>query len=112
MSIASTGLLQYRNMSIQPPQAQKVAAGHVDKKLLNACQEFEAIFINQMLQAMRKTVPKSGFLHQGIAHNIYEDMLYQQYSSKIAKSANFGLARQLYDQLSGRSLNAPIGPGV
>lgn len=112
MSIGSSGLIQYQNLPVAPPAAAVVPKGQVDKKLLKACQEFEAIFINQMLTAMRNTVPKSGLLKQGLAHNIYEDMLYQQYADKIAKSANFGLAKELYNQLSGNSLAAPAIPGV
>lgn len=112
MSIGTDALIQYQNLQIRPPSSKTVQSGHVDGKLLTACQEFEAIFINQMLTAMRNTVPKSGLLKQGIAHNIYEDMLYQQYAGKIAKSANLGLARVLYNQLSGNSLTQPLGPGV
>ena len=100
MNIGGNALIQYQNLAVQPPAAAKVAAGKVDEKLLKACQEFEAIFINQMLTAMRQTVPKSGLLKQGLAHNIYEDMLYQQYANGMAKTAHFGLARLLYSQLS------------
>lgn len=112
MSIGAGALIQYQNLEVQPPTAKLVPTGHFDKKLLTACQDFEAIFINQMLTAMRNTVPKSGLLHQGIAHSIYEDMLYQQYADKMAKTANLGLARVLYNQLSGNSLTTPLGPGV
>lgn len=112
MSIGTDALIQYHNLRVQPPAAKPVAADHVDKKLLAACQGFEAIFVNQMLTAMRNTVPKSGLLKQGIAHNIYEDMLYQQYADKIAKSASLGLARLLYNQLSGNTLTAPVSAGV
>ena len=112
MSITSNALMQFRNPPLTPPHAEKVAKGTVNKKLLNACQGFEAVFITQMLNAMRKTVPQKGMLDGGIAQGIYKDMLYQQYADKMAKTANLGLARVLYNQLSGRPLESPIGHGV
>lgn len=112
MSIASDALIQYQNLGIQPPRPETAAKGQVNEKLLQACQNFEAVFIKQMLDSMRNTVPKDGMLDGGIGQNIYEDMLYQQYADKMAKTANLGLSRLLYNQLSGRSLTAPIRPSV
>lgn len=68
--------------------------------LYQACLDFEAIFLEQMLKAMRKTVNKSGFLSGGFAEEVYEDMLYTEYAKSMAKSAEFGLASKLYNQLS------------
>ena len=62
--------------------------------------EFESIFIKQMLNVMRKTVDKSGFLDGGFAEEIFEDMLYDDYAKKMAENASFGLANLLYEQLS------------
>lgn len=112
MSIASDALLQYQNLGITPPRAEKATSGKVNSKLLNACQGFEAVFLKQMLDAMRKTVPQTGMLDGGIGQNIYKDMLYQQYAEKMSKTANFGLARLLYNQLSGQPLDKPLPGGV
>jgi flagellar protein FlgJ len=71
-----------------------------DKKLYGVCQDFEAIFIKQMLNAMRKTVDKSGLIDGGMAEEIFEDMLYDEYAKKMSRTARFGLAEILYDQLS------------
>jgi flagellar protein FlgJ len=70
-----------------------------DSRLYKASQEFEAIFIKQMLKVMRDTVPKNDLLDGGMAEDIFEDMLYDQYALKMAKSAGFGLADQVYLQL-------------
>lgn len=112
MNIGSEGLIQYQNLAVRPPTAQKATKGHINQKLLSACQGFEAVFIKQMLDAMRNTVPKSGFLDGGIAQGIYKDMLYQQYADAMAKTANLGVARLLYNQLSGRNLETPLHAGV
>ncbi len=73
-----------------------------NKKLYKVCEEFEAIFIKQMLSAMKKTINKSNFLHGGMAEDFFEDMLYDKYAEKMAKTGDFGLAKVLYDQLSNR----------
>ena len=77
-------------------------SGAVDKesKLYATCREFEAIFIKQMLNVMRKTVDKSGLLDGGQAEEIFEDMLYDEYAKKMADTAGFGLSDTIYKQLS------------
>ena len=88
-------------------QVGKHRSGAVDRQgaLFQACQDFEAIFLKQMLNAMRKTVDKGEMLHGGFAEEVFEDMLYDEYSKKMAQSAGFGLSELLYRQLSqgGRS---------
>jgi peptidoglycan hydrolase FlgJ len=74
----------------------------IDKnsKLYEVSQEFEAIFIKQMLNVMRETVNKSGLIDGGMAEEIFEDMLYDEYALNMAKTAQFGLADSIYSQLS------------
>jgi Rod binding domain-containing protein len=81
--------------------ARRLGAQTVDKgsPLYKVCLEFEAIFIKQMLNSMRKTVEKSGMLDGGMAEEIFEDMLYDEYAKKMASTANFGLAAMIYGQL-------------
>ena len=78
------------------------ARGAVDRQspLYQACQDFEAIFLKQMLTAMRQTVEKGELLHGGFAEEVFEDMLYDEYSKKMAQTAGFGLSELLYRQLS------------
>ncbi len=77
----------------------KVRLAKGDKPLMEACEQFESIFIKQMLNTMRKTVEKSGLLDGGMTENIFEDWLYDQYSEKMAKNADFGLAKQMFNQM-------------
>lgn len=69
-------------------------------KLYQAAQDFEAIFVKQMLNSMRKTVDKSGLVDGGMAEEIFEDMLYDEYAKKMTRVAGFGLADQIYLQLT------------
>jgi flagellar protein FlgJ len=81
--------------------ARRLEAARPDKgsPLYKACLDFEAIFIKQMLNSMRKTVEKSGLLDGGLAEEFFEDMLYDEYAKKMAENANFGLAAMIYNQL-------------
>jgi Rod binding domain-containing protein len=74
----------------------------IDKssKLYKVSQEFEAIFIKQMLNVMRKSVSKTGLMDGGMAEEIFEDMLYDEYAQKMAQSGSFGIADMIYRQLN------------
>jgi len=69
-------------------------------KLKETCSDFQAIFVKQMLDSMRKTVNKSGLLEGGQAEEIFEDMLYDEYAQSISKNGDIGLDDMLYKQLS------------
>ena len=72
-----------------------------DTKLKNACKDFEAILINNMLSAMRKTINKEKFLGGGLKQEIFESMYDQEISSIIAHGKKtMGLGEMLYKQVS------------
>ena len=71
-----------------------------DKKLLDACYGMETLFIENLLGSMRKTIPESDFFGKSLAKDIFRDMLYSEYAKIAAKSDQFGLAKQIYEQLS------------
>ncbi len=66
------------------------------KKLESACNDFESIFVLQMMKEMRKTVHKTGLTDGGMAEEIFQDMLDQERS----KTATLGLGSLLFQQLS------------
>ena len=85
------------------PSAKGLSATTIDKnsKLYQACEYFQAVFIKQMLDTMRKTVDKSQSLVQpNEGENVFEDMLYDEYSKQMSKTAGFDLADNLYKQMA------------
>ena len=70
------------------------------KKLWETCVEAESLFVGKMLKEMKKTVPKNEWLHGAQAEDIFEDMLYDEYSLNMSKNYNFGMAKLLYDEMS------------
>lgn len=89
------------NTRVNSAAALVNSSSHLDgERLLKASRDFEAIFIKQMLDGMRNTIQKSGFVDGGFAEQIYEDMLFQEYANKMAATKSFGIAEMLYNQLS------------
>jgi len=82
------------------PSSSKTPA-EKDDKLYKLCLELETFLVKNLLTGMRNTVQKSGFIQEGFAGKMYEDMLYDEYAKDFTKNANFGLAEMAYRQLNG-----------
>ncbi|GHU78646.1 hypothetical protein FACS189462_3660 [Spirochaetia bacterium] len=76
----------------------------IDKtgKLYEQCEALETFLVKNLITGMRNTVQKSGLLDQGFAGEMYEDMLYDEYTRDFTKNANFGLADIAYLELTGQ----------
>lgn len=70
--------------------------------LRQATRQFEAVFLQTMLKAMRESVPRAGILDSD-AGRMYEGLLDQQLAQVLANRAGTGLAAELERQLA-RSL--------
>ncbi|MFH1567311.1 MAG: rod-binding protein [Gemmatimonadota bacterium] len=71
--------------------------------LRTATSEFEAVFLNQMVAAMRRTVGEGGLVRKSNAEKIFEGMLDEEWSRKLAATSGHGsLGAILYEQLSRR----------
>lgn len=71
-----------------------------DPKLWKVSQQFEAIFLQQMLDAMHKTVPHSGFMPNDFAEKVHESMFDQAVANAISQNSNLGIASAIYRQLA------------
>lgn len=87
---------------IRPPQTNEVEAAArkpVNKQVMKVAQGFESIFVNQMLEAMRKTVTKGNLIPESNAERTYQAMLDHEYAQAIAQTGELGLAQMIYDHL-------------
>lgn len=122
MNAVDIARLQYDNRSLSAPQsapkpatgaaaAMRTASGKaaIDKssKLYEQAQEFESLFVKMMLSEMKKSVNKAGMIDGGMAEDIFSDMLYDEYAKSMTKNAGFGLADQVYLQLTDYSRAKP-----
>ena len=84
------GLAQLRNAAQErSPDAIKETA-----------RQFEGMFIQMMLKAMRDTLPSDGILG-GQQVKFYQEMYDKQISLELARNKGIGLAEALYRQLGG-----------
>jgi len=81
------------------------ASSEENKELMEACQQFESLFLNILLKQMRKTVPDSGFVPRSMERDIYESMFDEIIAQKTASNDGFGLAEMVYRQLVQKSEN-------
>jgi peptidoglycan hydrolase FlgJ len=104
----TTGNAKFRQMlekSMESGQVKHDDTEHkmgkpIDKRLMDTCIEMESIFVSKMMKEMRNTLPKEKLLDGGFAENIFEDMLYDEYSLNLSKNSNLGLAKMIYNDLS------------
>jgi flagellar protein FlgJ len=73
-----------------------------DAKLKEACQQFESLFLNQLLSEMRKTIPKSeegGVFGDGKNQETFQGMLDEERAKAWSQTDGIGLANILYQQM-------------
>ena len=83
-------------------QLESTRLDSIDKKseLSAVAQEFESLFVYQMLKSARKAkLAESLFSNQG--SETYEPLLDQEYAKTIAKNHSFGIADALLRQFGG-----------
>jgi flagellar protein FlgJ len=95
-------------MQIQPSNSvmfkktgQATDTNKDDAKLQKASHDFEAIIMQQMLTAMRKSVPKDGLFGDGYAQDMYQSMYDESLAQQMSSGKGIGLADTIYKQLSG-----------
>ena len=69
--------------------------------LRDASTEFEAVFMNQLVAAMRKTVGESGLIQKSQGEKMFEGMLDEEWARGLAgRNGPGGLSDMIYRQLS------------
>jgi flagellar protein FlgJ len=90
--------------ALGPLSAERMRAGDQakpsGKALEKACRDFESLFVNYLMQEMRKTIPEDTLFGGGQAEKIYSSMLDSEVSKTISQQRSIGLASLLYTQLS------------
>lgn len=79
-------------------KAQQMSQSQLELKA--AAEQFESLFIQQLLTQMRKTVPKSDLFGNRNAENLFESMYDEQLSIEMARAGGMGLAAVIYQQMA------------
>lgn len=81
---------------------------HSDKRLQSlrkSCRDFEAIYVQEMYKAMRKTVPDSGIVEKDMTNGIYKEMLDMEMAKATAAGKGLGIGEAMYQQMKGKVEN-------
>jgi len=82
-----------------------------DPALWKVSRQFEAIFVQQMMSEMRKTVHKSDFIPSGFAEDVHGSMMDEAIAQASVRHHSFGIADNIYRQLEAGQ-NAAMRPGA
>ena len=93
-------------MSIDPIGTTQapITTGKQEAKLREACQDFEAVFLNHLLKSMRKTVTKSDLFGSSKEEEFFQEMMDYEVAKSISEKNSMGIADMLYKQLRGDML--------
>ena len=90
------------------PQMPSLSKNQDDKKLRQACADFEAIFTGMVFKTMQKSVPKeANSIHGGFAQDVFMDMFIDEIAKISAQKQSNGMANMLYEQLSRQEAPVP-----
>ncbi|NBX92354.1 MAG: flagellar biosynthesis protein FlgJ [Proteobacteria bacterium] len=68
-------------------------------ELKKVAKQFEAVFINQMIGAMRKTVTPGGLIPESNAERVFKGMLDSEHAERMADAEQLGLSKIIYEHL-------------
>lgn len=115
MMQASLGQSQGRQLELQnkvrglnESASSRLTPEQKEKRLREACEGFESIFIQKMWQQMRATLPQNGLLHSR-DEKMWQDMYDQELAKSMASVGGIGLADMMYEQLSRNLVSASRG---
>ena len=99
--VTQTAIAQILRNESQVRQAARPApAQGRDPRLWKVSQQFEAIFVQQMLDEMHKSIPHSGVMPNGFAEQVHNSMFDQAVAGSISKNTDLGIASAIYRQLA------------
>ncbi len=87
------------------PVKPQVNLDEVDPEVLKSAQGMEAMFVDLMLQSMRKTVPKNDLGLDSQATEIYQGMYDTEVADRAAKHGGLGIAEQVVAYLERAGYN-------
>ncbi|MHB9143853.1 MAG: rod-binding protein [Symbiobacteriia bacterium] len=88
----------------KPPGPTAVTS---QNKLLQACRDFESLFLQQIMQEARQGVAAMSSEPRSFDRQVYEGWQDEQFAHSISGGGGIGLAATLYRQLSATLTPAP-----
>lgn len=98
LSLAQSQLFEAQLNANNPAVLQKID-GRSDKAARETAENFEAVFLSQMLRPMFDTLKTDGLMGGGKAEGMYRDMMVDEVGKSIAKSGGIGIADSIYREI-------------
>lgn len=78
---------------------QTNASEATDEELLDACKEFEAYLVEQVMKQVQDSIPKSEEEKDNKYLDYFGDMMLQEYASVLTEQGDLGIAQKLYESM-------------
>ena len=104
-------LLSGRELLVPRGQADRSprnARGEMQK--IKAAKDFESVLLHRLLGEMRRTIPESGLLSNGISKQL-EDIFWMYLAQEMAERGGLGLWKELYKQFGQLEASATRAAG-
>jgi len=82
-----------------PPAVQKPVAAPNDAAARKAAEDFEAVFINELLSHMDEGQTTQGSFDGGQAEGVYKSLMTDAVAKEIAKRGGIGIADNVYREI-------------
>lgn len=100
LNTAQAQVLEAQAQAAQQHAKQLAGTSTTDKDALRkTAEDFESVFLSQMLQPMFDTIPTDSFMGGGHAETIYRGMMVQEMGKSISQSGGIGIADTIYREL-------------
>lgn len=88
-------------MVISHPTQKAVDQKNRDlESLKESSKQFEAMFVMEMLKAMRKAIPEGGLFEKNVATETWQEMLDYETAQATTRGKGLGLAEAMYNQMA------------
>ena len=83
------------------PAATAATPAPIDRnsRAYKAAQEFEAVFLSQMVQQMNIGLKSDGVFGGGFAEQTYRSLMYQEVGRQMAQTGGVGIADAVYQEI-------------
>lgn len=98
--VGSSGPSVSRPLSPPGSKPLKTNADDTEARLREAAVQFEAVFVQQMLSAMRQTIPDGGVIDGGQGEELFAGLLDGHMAELMAGQSQSELSEAIYRQLS------------
>jgi peptidoglycan hydrolase FlgJ len=82
--------------------SKSISAGNQKSESKNVAEQFEAIFVTQLLKVMRETIEESGLTDGGYGKTVYTELFDQEIASNIARQGTLGIGDILYKSMENK----------